>query len=237
VGEIGIGTDVHDVATGFGAVWVADGTDGTVTRIDPKLNTVEKTIRLEPENETPEPVFWIATGAGAVWATHGNTVVQIDPATNLVRSRVDIPAPTGLTAGLGAAWVVTQNQRLVEIRPGSNRVRTRAIGRRFHFEADALAPIVGAGSLWLIVYRGTGEIWRIDPRSDAVSRITTSTSRYPLDIAVPDSGDAVWAVDVTGAVIRLNPEVGLVTAKIATAPTIRSALAVGHGATWVAVQD
>ena len=37
VGRIGVSGDVHDLALGFGSVWLADGTDGTVTRIDDRL--------------------------------------------------------------------------------------------------------------------------------------------------------------------------------------------------------
>ena len=82
----------------------------------------------------------------------------------------------------------------------------------------------------------TGEIWRIDPRSGAVNP-TPGVGRFPLDLAVADNGDAVWVVDSTGAIVKLNPDIGLAVAKVRPAATIRSALAVGGGAVWVAVQD
>jgi hypothetical protein len=55
-----VGTDIRDLATGFGSVWVTGGKDGTLTRIDPKLNRI-LTLRLgagskaslPPEREAP----------------------------------------------------------------------------------------------------------------------------------------------------------------------------------------
>jgi DNA-binding beta-propeller fold protein YncE len=88
------------------------------------------------------------------------------------------------------------------------------------------------------VRSGPGQIWRVDPRSASVNT-TPAAGRYPLDLAVAERGDAVWVVDITGTVLRINPNIGLVVdvAEIRPAPTIRSALAVGSGAVWVAVQD
>jgi YVTN family beta-propeller protein len=235
VGVIRVGPHVADLAMGFGSVWAAGGKSGTVTRIDPESNEVKATLRLGPTSEANvRPVSWVAAGAGAVWATHGNdTLLEIDPATADVVSSVPIPAPAGLAAGLGAAWVVTEEQRLVKVVP---RATGPSIEMSVNLFSDALAPTIGGGSVWLIVYKDTGEIWRVDPSSGAAN-ITPEAGRYPLDLAVGERGETVWAVDATGAVVRLNPNIDLAVAKIRTAPTIRSSLAVGGGAVWVAVQD
>jgi YVTN family beta-propeller protein len=231
---IPLGTDIQDLATGFRSVWVANGKDGTLARIDSKLGKV-KTLRLAGGNAVSlPPVRWVATGAGRVWATSGNTLLEIDPTENDVVAKTDIPPPAGLAAGLGAAWLVTQDQRLLQVVPGT-KAHSKAI-EKVTLTHDALAPTVGAGSVWLIVYNGTGEIWRVDPRSGAVN-IIPRAGRYPLDLAVADGSEYVWAVDLTGAVARINPNIGLTVARIRTAPTIRSALAVGAGVVWVAVQD
>jgi acetolactate synthase regulatory subunit len=53
---------------------------------------------------------------------------------------------------------------------------------------------------------------------------------------VPHRGNDVWAVDITGAVLRVNPDIGLTVAKIRPVPTIRAKLAFGNNAVWIAVQ-
>jgi DNA-binding SARP family transcriptional activator/streptogramin lyase len=234
---LGTGTSLHDLAVGFGSVWTANGNDGTVTRIDPKLNEIVKTLYFRKGPD--EPVFWIATGAGAVWATRGNTLLRINPATDRFTT-IPIPPPAGLAAGSRTVWVATTDQRLLRISAaGTARTRTVPLG------SDTVAPAVGFGSLWLIVYKGPGQIWRIDPRSTGVSSTRTdtfpavsamtNTRTAPLDLTVGDG--AVWAVDTDGAVLRIDPATARTVMQTPTAPTIRSALAVGSGDVWIAIQE
>jgi streptogramin lyase len=228
-----VGTDMRDIAVGFGSVWVADGKDSTLTRINPAQNELTR-VPLGKGRGIGLPVSFVAIGAGAVWATRGNTLLEIDPQSNQVVTTTPISPPTGLAAGLGAAWIVTDDRRLLRIAPGTN-VGSKAVVHVILTD-EALAPTVGAGSVWLIVYKDTGEIWRVDPESGAVN-IIQRTGRYPLDLAVADGSEDVWAVDLTGAVIRINPNIGLGIARIRTAPARRSAIAVGAGAVWIAVQE
>ena len=228
-----VATDIRDLTTGFGSVWVANGKDGTLSRIDPHQDKIT-TLRLGREVEATSPVRWVAAGAGAVWAIRGNTIVEINPAANRVVAKINIPSPTGLTAGLGAAWVVTDDHRLLQI--VRRRKDAHKVTEMVSFTDHALAPTVGAGSIWFIVRRGTGEIWRIDPHTGAPS-IIPNAGRHPLDLAVDDTTESIWAVDSTGAVVRVNPNIELTVAEIRTAATIQSAIAVGGGAVWVAVQE
>jgi YVTN family beta-propeller protein len=64
------------MSSGEGAVWVANGHEGTVTRIDLATNTVVETIAV---GRAP---FSIAVGEGAVWVTNReeDTLTRIDPA-------------------------------------------------------------------------------------------------------------------------------------------------------------
>jgi DNA-binding SARP family transcriptional activator len=236
---IRVGRDIRDVVAGFGSVWAAGGADGTVIRIDPGLKKIEPLHLVEPGEEAPALVRWVATGAGAVWATRGTTLLQIDPKTNELVRKTIIPPPTGLAAGLGAAWVTTDDRRLLRIAPGRT-VSQKVTVKESTFGADVLAPIVGAGSIWVIVHKRLGEIWRIDPATGPTN-ITRRAGRLPFDLALAERGDTLWALDTTGAMIHVNPSIDLTVAKIPirTAPTIpgRSALAVSGGRVWVAVQD
>jgi YVTN family beta-propeller protein len=49
------------IAVGADGIWVANRADGTVSRIDPGRNAVDKTIRVGAE-----PIDLVA-GLGAVW--------------------------------------------------------------------------------------------------------------------------------------------------------------------------
>jgi DNA-binding SARP family transcriptional activator len=222
---IGIGSDVDDVAVGVGSVWVAGGTDGTVSRIDPKVDKVVASVRVGLG-----PVFWIASGAGGVWAISGQSLVRINPETGRVAATFPLfTQPTGLTAGLGAVWVTTQDGSLLAI---SRRGDIKPMPRPF--SASVLAPAVGAGAIWVIVYLGRSVIQPVDPVSLELSP-GTETSAFPLDVTVGRT--SVWAVDVHGTVLRIDPTTADVVARIATAPTARSAIAVGAGAVWVAIQQ
>jgi serine/threonine protein kinase len=57
------GATTHAVAVGDGAVWVANGGDGTLMRIDPARNTVVKTIQVG------KGVDGVAVGDGYVWVS------------------------------------------------------------------------------------------------------------------------------------------------------------------------
>jgi hypothetical protein len=227
VGRIGVSGDIHDLALGFGSVWLADGTDGTVTRIDDRLSG-SHTIPLGPPSGDA-PAFWITASGGAVWATHGDFVAKIDPATNRVVKTIPIPSPTGLASGLRAVWVATGQ--------GLDRV-TPAVTNKYSLPGPVEAPAVGRGHVWSIVYHGDGEVWEFGRRLTATGPagiVRGSVGRYPLDLAVSD--DAVWTVDTQGLVSRIDPTALRVVRTIPTAPTIRSSLAVADGDLWVAVQQ
>jgi hypothetical protein len=225
VKTLGVGADVHDLAVGFGSVWVADGTDGTVTRIDDHLR-IQKRIPLgRPQPDAP--AFWIATGAGGVWVTRGNSVVEIDPATNHVIRRFATPYPSGLAVGLGSAWV-TSGRQLFRVKPGKGVTSVT----RDAIPQPVLAPTVGHAALWSIVYNDLGELWRISPNGDA--SVVGGVGRYPLDVSVGNG--ATWTIDTRGVVTRVDTLHKGTNVRIATAPTIRSALATTKGALWVAIE-
>jgi DNA-binding SARP family transcriptional activator/DNA-binding beta-propeller fold protein YncE len=227
VDKIGVGADVHDIAVGFGSVWLADGTDGTVTRLDERLSSIERRIPLGP-GQPDSPAFWIATNGSSVWVTHGEAVVQIDPATNRVVRRVATPWPSGVAAGLNSAWVAS-GSRLIRVGP---KKFLGSLPREGPLPAAVVAPTVGGGAVWSIVYNGLGELWRIAPTGAAA--VVGGLGRFPLDVAVGD-GD-VWTIDTRGIVTRIDGERMRPEKRIATAPTLRSALATTRGFLWVTVE-
>jgi DNA-binding SARP family transcriptional activator len=219
----GVGYDVHDLAVGFGSVWLADGTDGTVTRVDDHLRDITH-IRLPGKPDAP--AFWIATGLGRVWVTHGDSVVEIDPATHKLIPH-PVPHPAGLAVGLGAVWVAS-GRRLVRLEPGKAVVSFPSGG----LPAPSLAPAVGDGAVWSIVYNDLGELWRMSPNGEFA--VHGGLGRYPLDVAVGDH--AAWTIDTGGTVRRIDAATMHPQGQIATAPTIRSALVTTPGTLWIAIE-
>jgi DNA-binding SARP family transcriptional activator len=233
---IGIGgDDLSDLAIGFHAVWVANGNAGTVTRIDPSLGQVVATIPRNPKQTVaPDPVFYVAYGSHYVWATRANELLRIDPHTNQIDKRLVIGTPTGLATGGGSVWVTTQSG-LRRIDP----VRVQEISHRLFGYAHA--PVYARGSVWLIA---DNEIQQIDPIT-LVPREVKPAGSQPASLAA--GGGALWAADFfDGRLTRLGADGGRTTSlrvgknlgAVKNGPpgaSNLSAVAVGGGATWVAV--
>jgi hypothetical protein len=83
-----VGTDPVAVAVGFGAAWVANAGNGSITRV-PVLGSKIETLGL---NDQPSA---IATGAGYVWVVsrRSGKVIRIDPKTKLVDKSVRLANP------------------------------------------------------------------------------------------------------------------------------------------------
>jgi streptogramin lyase len=83
-----VGTDPVAVAIGFGAAWVANSGNGTITRVPLDGSNIE-TIGL---NDQPSG---IATGAGFVWvlSERSRKVIRIDPKSKQVTKTVRLSNP------------------------------------------------------------------------------------------------------------------------------------------------
>jgi len=226
VKTIGIGADVSDVAIGFGSVWVANGNDGTLARIDPATNAVERTLTFGNENDLiPQPVFSVATGAGAVWITRGNRVLRIDPETNAVTKSIPVEPPLGITVGEGSVWVTTRIDHVLRIEPRTGSMTT------FSLPTAATSPVVGGGSLWLILQLpSAGNVWALNPDTGD-PEATPSGGDSPTDLAW--GRRSLWSA-AEGMVVRLARSYQPV-AKIPVAQQL-TGIAVGAGAVWVSIQ-
>jgi YVTN family beta-propeller protein len=233
VEKVDVGSDCRDIAVGFGSVWVAGGEDRPLVRIDPDLGKPETVFLPKTGTDARFPLVWVATGAGSVWATRENSLLQIDPADNRLVQKINMQyAPSGLAAGRSYVSVVTE--------PADNLLlRFDALGRRYpeaHLPAKSVSPVASYDpsapfDLWLVVYEGLGEVRRYGS-AGVTGRI--AIDRYPLGVAL--GAGAAWVVNLEGTVFRLDPGLTTVEERIPTAPTSRSSLAVGYGAVWVAIQ-
>jgi YVTN family beta-propeller protein len=126
VAKIPVGSQPLAAQPGFGSMWVSNGFDGTVTRIDPRDNTVLRTIKVGPGP------YQIAPAGGGVWVATQDAAVKIDPATNQVVARAAYPHPphtqTPTTAGVAldanahGVWVSTAYGTVLRLRPSDGRL-------------------------------------------------------------------------------------------------------------------
>lgn len=155
------------IAVGGEAVWIADASANTVTRVD-ETNVV-----------TPIPVgrgpSGIAVAEGAVWVTASldDAVVRIDPERAAVTTTIRVGrAPAGIAVGEGAVWVANSRDGTVSrIDPDTNEVvDTIEVG------GSPRDIVVGGGKVWVSVQAavldeggstaGGGGILRVNSQQD-----------------------------------------------------------------------
>jgi YVTN family beta-propeller protein len=217
-----VGSSPSSLATGEGAVWVANYSDDTVSRIDLVTHAVQ-TIQA---GSTPSG---IAFGAGAVWVANNfsGTVSWINPTVDRVVKTIPVGSgPSGVAVGYGWVWVAnTSDGTLSRI----NTI-TGAAAKPIALGGGATDVAAGLDEVW-VSDEANGRVVRIDPHTDQVTgSITVGTG--PSAIAV--GYRSVWVANsVAGTVSRINPQTNQVEATIPVG-TGPNAIAVGAGAVWVA---
>ena len=102
--EIPVGGIPRFLAVGEDAVWVMNQQDATVSRIDPKTDSVVATISV---GAMPIEGGDIAVGGGSVWVRVTDSLIaRIDPKTDRVVARYGPSAGSGsVAADSSAVWV------------------------------------------------------------------------------------------------------------------------------------
>ncbi len=220
--KVSVGDAPSAIASGAGAVWVANTQENSVSRIDPKTQDVRQTITV---GQAPAG---IAAGGGAVWVTNGldGSLSRISPETNTVVQSTPVGnGPVGVTYGGGFVWVVNSvDGTIAKVDPVSGDVvRTVAV-------ANGIADIAyGADRLW-VTSAPSGLVLAVDPASGTVlDRIAVVD---PSAVAV--GAGAVWVTSRSdGTVARIDPRARAVTDSI---PVGRNPVAVAADpkSVWVA---
>jgi YVTN family beta-propeller protein len=220
--QFAVGRGPTAAAAGAGSVWVANGRDGTVSRVD--ADTRE--IRTIDVGRDPSA---LAFGGGSVWVASAERrgVSQIDPGTNRVLTTIEVGnAPSGVAVAFGAVWVasaVDSTVTRIDLERGKP-------GKAIPVGASPTAIAAGAGSVWVASEAG-GSVVRIDPESGTVVS-AINVGNGPAAVAFGES--AVWVANrQDGTVSRIDPRTDAVTEtlRVGIEPT---AIAVGEGAVWVA---
>lgn len=149
--------DVHGraMATGDGAVWLADDIRDAVHRIDPRTRAVTTTIEL-PSETGPSA---IAVFDGSVWTANslGKTVSRIDVATlRLAVDAIVLPAPPTALAVASSVWLVAESaDMLYRIDPATNRIASQQP------VCDGPTHVVVSASWIWVACDGDHAVWRI----------------------------------------------------------------------------
>ena len=217
VGQVRVGRTPGDIASGEGALWVANLESGTISEIDPDSREEVATF-----NAGAKP-GGIAAGEGAVWVANGfdNELTIFDPAQDRVDDRVPLAGPKDVAVGFGAAWVANvTDTTVVRIDPDTH-------DRERIAEGTALA--LGPNAVWI----ANGKtLRRFDPETrEPVGRPVTL--RFLATQLAVDENGVVWVTHQgDDAVSRVDPTGGASQIEgVGDAPT---GIAVGEGSVWVA---
>ena len=152
IDAVPVGTGPSRVVVGEGAVWVLNGEEGTVTRINPE--TLEETTI--GTGTTPSD---LAVGGGAVWLVTrcpDSTVFRLDRGSTTFEQALTLrsddpgcPYTTYIAYGYGAVWVANEGEEIAwRIDPKRNATEAtipfEAAGG--DFSGDGIA--VGEGAVW-----------------------------------------------------------------------------------------
>jgi DNA-binding SARP family transcriptional activator len=229
VGHVLVGRRPVALAIGHGAVWVANGSDGTVSRIDPSADAVVEMIDLRGSSELVwNPTYAVAADDDSVWIAAGpHHVLRIDPTTNEPSAIIDVGhVPVGVALGQEALWVVTTAERALRIEPHTNTATTEVpIG-------DPVALTAGEQAVWVSDLRG--QVWRINPDTGTVTQ-TTPVGGGLVGMCATD-GVVFAANNADGTVVQIDAQDGQVVGLVPVghAPTD---VASWDGIVWVSIQS
>ena len=206
-----------------GAIWVVNTVNGTVSRIDPRTESVHDSIDV---GNSPSG---LAAGEGALWVTNSEagTVSEINPDANRVVQTIAVGnGPRGITVGAGAVWVANSLDGTVSrIDPTAGAVtRTIPVG------GTPSAVTVGGGAIW-VASETTGTVSRIDPASGSLLAAVT-VGNGPTDVAF--AAGALWVANsIDGTVSRIDAATNSVAATVHVGNDPK-AIAVGADGVFVA---
>jgi ABC-type transport system substrate-binding protein/class 3 adenylate cyclase/tRNA A-37 threonylcarbamoyl transferase component Bud32/streptogramin lyase len=217
---------IAGMAVGLNAVWVVDGTEPVLLRIDPRYRTVKR-IPLPAKKSDID--FTAPTeaeiGAGSVWVAEANKVFRVDPNTLKVVKTIDVPHADLLAFGDGSLWVGQSNlSSISEIDPAVNQVVQTVKLRDW---VGSLA--VGGGFVWATV-SPDDTLWKID--ENGTPDKTLDVGHGVGDVTYFDG--AVWVSSI-GRLQRVDPNSNQIT-DFEVADRVES-LAPGRGVLYVSTGD
>ncbi len=178
-----------------------------------------------------ETADWVLVTGDSVWIAGSKpySVQRIDPATNKIVAKVDLPAEacSGLAFGFGSLWIPLCGEpgSLVRVDVATNKV-------------SATLPLGPAGEEGGIT-ASTDSIWLVTGKEGTLTRIDPGTEKARQKIAVPPgsynpvfAGGAVWITGVESKTLTaVDASSGRIVATIPVGPKPRF-LTSGGGSVW-----
>jgi peptide/nickel transport system substrate-binding protein len=213
------------MAAGDGSIWLAEPSEGRVTRVDVATGATADRIPIGGTGPSA-----IAFGGGSVWAASvpGDTLIRIDPASGTVTRRIDLGGARAAALawdGRGL-WIadVTSNA-LIALDPTRH-----GLGRTLPLPLRPSALAAGNRVMWVADYDG-GSVAQVELRRGR-PLTTTRVGNGPAALAV--GFGAVWVANALDSTVsRIAPTSGKVTATIPV-DSGPGALVVAGGSVWVA---
>jgi YVTN family beta-propeller protein len=188
----------------------------------------------------------VATGAGSLWASSGDRLLEIDPVTGTIVSSRHVGAGHEGAAGCcfsihdldfgdGAVWVADASETLARVSPHGGRVTGST-----QLGVIPAAVKVGYGAVWVGLpdpNRPVLALWRVDPRTVRVTQTITlgSSNKYLASLDVALGAGSVWVTNYDdGTLMRVDPNSLDVIAKIKIGGHPYG-ITVGAGRVWVTV--
>jgi hypothetical protein len=244
VGRVAVGSQPTMIRAGYGAAWVLNKGDGTVTRIDARSHKVVGTFTADAVANA------LTLGAGGVWlAGHPRSdlrgplelaaLERINPRSGAIdRTFETKTGATVFAAGGGALWStgflgghVRGAARSDAVSGAMSKIDIGIYGDLVAADDAAAYYVATVGDRVARVSTKTGLLTNSLTLATDASLAAGNVPPNPTDIAV--GGGAVWISETDGTVLRLDPRLGGIVASI---PACRNALAVAYGeaAVWVA---
>jgi len=234
--DIPVGAEPEAVAFSGGYLWVVNREDHTISRIDPRTDTV-----LSTQGGLTGPCNLAADPGGGVWVTNCLAppyVVARMSRQGVIDETIPVPdVPAGVVFGTGDVWVSLLppshvRGTVVRIDPSPGKiVHAFRVGRGAEYLAFDEVPGGEGGSLWV---RNAGEdtVSKIDAGFDQVEA-TISVGSSPFQVEI--GGGFVWVNSRgEGATYEIDPASDRVVGII---QGVRGTMAAFGGTLWVANVD
>jgi branched-chain amino acid transport system substrate-binding protein len=175
----------RQIAVTGSAVW-AINPDLSVSRIDPRTNRlVARVAGMRAAN--------IAAGSEGVWIVEEGGIAEIDPRTNAVARRIDVPAESlaALAVGAGAVWIADPEGGSVwRVDPAARP--DDVVLRQIPLDRWVGEVAFGEGAVWA-TNEIADKVYRIDPRTNEPEVFTGLTA--PRGVAVGEGSTWITAAD------------------------------------------